>query len=186
MEKNNKEKFKNPEIYDSFDAFVKRIIDGDTYEIYKINEPETLFIVRLWNCDTPEKKQFLGDKITSFVEKFLLNRKITFELIETDQYARNVGKVLLHEPKDRKQDIAEYLIYKGLAYTVSEVRDDPYFIKQRDAEFNKRGLWNVSGTKKPSEFRDEKYKKKVFMIKKEDSDSYKNLGYKRKPQKPKN
>lgn len=186
MKDNNKEKFKNPEIHDSFEAFVKRIIDGDTYEIYKEEDPKTLFIVRLWNCDTPEKKQFLGDKITNFVEKFLLNRKITFELIETDQYARNVGKVLLHEPKNRKQDIAEYLIYKGLAYTVSDKNDDPYLLKQRDAEFNKRGLWNVKDTKKPSEFRDEKYKKKVFMIKKDESNQHKNLGYKRKNNKPKN
>lgn len=142
----NNETFKEPEISQVIKGHITKIINADLYEM---SDGKNSYLIRLWNCNIPEKKELFGQKVNSFLEKIILNRKIIFNLINVDDNQRNIGKVLLLEPNNKTQDIALYLIYKGLAFTNSTLIDDPYYKIQRDSEYHNRGAWKIDSIKKP-------------------------------------
>lgn len=147
--------FKEPNIISVMKGKISRITDGDTYTL--TTEDGQDFILRLWNFDTPEKDQDLGQEITDYVTKLLKDRDVEFEFIKIGKYERNIGRVFVnekHNKNDNKRiDISLHLAFKGYGYTSSKIQDDPYLIRQKEAAYNKRGVWANKNSILPSDHR---------------------------------
>ena len=90
-----------------------KVLDGDTLQLKKGQE---IIKVRLYGVDCPEKRQSFGPQATKFAERFIGNKKVTMETVNTDRYGRTVGlvsaggKLLNRELEKRVQEFA----FRGL------------------------------------------------------------------------
>jgi micrococcal nuclease len=122
---------------------VARVVDGDTV---KIKTGETL---RYIGIDTPETKhpkkpvQYFGKEASAF-NKQLVDGKVIlveFDVTQRDKYGRLLGYVFLPDGTFVNAE----LVRKGYAqvWTIPpNVRYQDFFLQlQREAQKNKRGLW---------------------------------------------
>lgn len=75
----------------SFRRTVKRVLDGDTFQVArKIGKSNR---VRLANVNAPEKHQFGGKRATNKLRGLIGGKKVTVKVVARDKYGRNVGTV---------------------------------------------------------------------------------------------
>jgi endonuclease YncB( thermonuclease family) len=86
---------------------VVNIIDGDTFEIAPAIEGERK--VRIAAINTPESKEKGFAKAKDFLEKKILGKTVTLDILALDKYHRIVSYVYL----DGKS-VAKMLVKKGL------------------------------------------------------------------------
>jgi len=74
---------------------VSYVIDGDTLILDGV-KPR----IRLWGVDAPENGQGGASAATTTLQKFALNKRISFIEIDRDKYGRIVARVFLHNGKE--------------------------------------------------------------------------------------
>ncbi|HEY8512021.1 MAG TPA: thermonuclease family protein [Cyclobacteriaceae bacterium] len=127
---------------------VTTVVDGNTIEI---NTSEGPMKVYLYGIDCPELGQAYGDKAKARLEKLLLNRQVTVDLIERDRNGNYYALVVTDVGEDPRID----LLREGLAWTIENgsVQElEPY---RSFAQQKRRGLWQESKPKPPWVYRRE-------------------------------
>lgn len=117
-------------------AFVTRVIDGDTIET------DNGLTVRILGINTPEKKQFLYEDAKSFLKNLVEGKNITMEkdVVDRDIYGRLLRYVFINGTFVESQ-----LLEKGLANAFIIPPNEKYSAKLKEAEKyakdNGLGLW---------------------------------------------
>lgn len=117
-------------------AFVTRVIDGDTLEI------EGGGVVRVLGINTPEKKQFLYGNASDFLKNLIEGRNVTLEkdIVEMDVYGRHLRYVFIGGTF-----VEEEILRRGLSNAFIIPPNEKYSARLREAEEyareNKIGLW---------------------------------------------
>lgn len=118
------------------EAIVIKVVDGDTFDTNKGER------IRLYEIDAPEyPKDCLGVDAKARMEDLVLNKKISFERIEKDNFGRTLAYVYL----DRLL-INEVMTEEGLAYFEKgkTVTENSLIIEQFQdkAKLASRGVWS--------------------------------------------
>ncbi|HLT80505.1 MAG TPA: thermonuclease family protein [Cyclobacteriaceae bacterium] len=127
---------------------VTTVVDGNTLEV---NTSEGPMKILLYGIDCPELGQAYGDAAKARLEKLLLNRQVTVDLVSRDRRGNHYGLVFTEVGEDPRID----LLREGLAWTVedgSSAELEPY---RSFAQQKRRGLWQDSKPKPPWVFRRE-------------------------------
>ena len=110
-----------------FDARVLRVINEIT--------------LRLKYIDAPELNQSFGKESKSFQQKLVSHKDIHVSSSYKDRYGRSLSEIFFYE-----NNVAIYinakLIKSGHAWVYKNYRSNEYLMNlEKDAKFNKRGLW---------------------------------------------
>lgn len=132
----------------NYKAYVKRVVDGDTF----IDDNGKRY--RIAYIDAPESNQVFGAESSAFLKTLIENKDIRITELYLDKYERAVVIVYLDGV-----DIAEYLVQYGYAWneSVTYKANKEYISKMNkleiEAKSKKAGLWAFNDNKKPSEYR---------------------------------
>lgn len=118
------------------ETIVKRVIDGDTFDV-EMGER-----IRLYEIDAPEyPKDCLGTDAKTRMEDLVLDKKISVERIEKDNFGRTLAYIYLD-----KLFINEVMTEEGLAYFEKgkTVTENSLIIEQSQdkAKLVGRGVWS--------------------------------------------
>lgn len=69
------------------------VTDGDTIKVLDANK--TLYKVRLYGIDAPEKKQPYGQKAKEYLSSLVFEQEVKLIIVNKDRYGRVVAKVYL-------------------------------------------------------------------------------------------
>ncbi|HYW72364.1 MAG TPA: thermonuclease family protein [Pyrinomonadaceae bacterium] len=134
---------------------VVRIADGDTVTLLDANNTEHR--IRLQGIDAPESHQDFGAQSKKNLSDMIYNQEVTADCDKTDQYGRQVCKILL---KDK--DINLEQIKAGMAWHYKEYEREQspqdrevYARAEDEAHRTRRGLWADPNPVEPGEFRRE-------------------------------
>ncbi len=132
---------------------VVHVADGDTITVLKDSPSAKEQVkVRLYGIDCPERNQDFGAKAKAFTADMAFGRLVTVENMDRDRYGRTVGLVSL-----QGMSLNEELVSAGLAWVypryckISLCRG--WVKTERQARRLRRGLWSISTTIPPWEFR---------------------------------
>lgn len=127
---------------------VSDVIDGDT--IYVFVKTNTIK-VRLSDIDTPEKKQPYGLEAKDFVIKTALGKIVIVKYRGKDRYGRIVGTVIIGT---NDVSINQELLKSGLAYWYRQYSTNQALgILEMEAKTNKLGIWSLTNSIPPWEWR---------------------------------
>lgn len=133
------------------DAWVTRVIDGDTIEVSLNGQEEK---VRLVGMDTPETVDprkpvgCFGKEASDETKSLLTGREVLMikDVSETDKYSRLLRYVYLKLSQDQTLFINDFLVRQGYARVLTippDVKFEDQFLQaQRDASLQKLGLWS--------------------------------------------
>ena len=76
-----------------YNATVIRVIDGDTYQMFK---GKRIFTVRLLNVDAPETTQNFGEPAKDSVSKLILGKTAVIVSLKLDRYKRVLASVTIN------------------------------------------------------------------------------------------
>ena len=137
-------------------AMVRSVYDGDT--ILVATRQQNRLKVRLYGIDAPEtsKPGSPGQPFGSVSKRTLMykvmGRRVSVEIMDTDQYGRSVG-VVRYEGRDINREMVE----EGMAWAYRQYLHGPYASEYIDGEERARarhkGLWRDSNPQPPWEFR---------------------------------
>jgi micrococcal nuclease len=120
-------------------AFVKRVIDGDTFEL------ENGKRVRLLGIEAPEKNEFYFEEATNELKKLVEGKKVLLEkdLVSEDKYGRLLRHVFINGIF-----VNLHLVENGFANAYFVEPNFKYYSKFLEAEKNamnrKIGIWKKS------------------------------------------
>ena len=123
------------------DAYVAKVIDGDTIDVIINNETKR---VRYIGVNTPERDRCFYEEAKSFNASLVLNKKVKLEkdVSETDKYGRLLRYVYL----DDGTMVNEKLVAEGYAQVSTFPPDVKYQDRFLDAQKKAReqniGLWS--------------------------------------------
>lgn len=126
-------------------GLVTNIFDGDTIEITSNNQKQ---IIRLAYIDAPEINQKHGDRAKRNLTKTMLNKDITFKILDQDIYKRNIAVVFLGKTNMNKKQI-----HDGYAWASNRSSSNSYLSLEWRAKYYKKGLWQSKSHLSPWEFR---------------------------------
>jgi len=137
---------------------VQKVADGDTVTVFT---PEgTKLRVRLFGIDAPEVPhgrepgQPFGEQAQQALERKLLGKLVTLEVVDVDRHRRIVG-ILRSGP----QNINRQMVQEGWAWAYRQYLKGPHaseFIStENEARFRRLGLWEQHNPQPPWEFRRE-------------------------------
>ena len=133
-------------VYADFTGIVVKVYDADTITV---NSDTTIYKVRLYGIDAPEKAQAYGVEATAALSDRILGRTVTVIERGTDQYRRVIGVVMLGAV-----DINLELLQKGLAWCYRQYNRTPaYIVAEEAARVKKVGLWGTTEPQAPWEYR---------------------------------
>lgn len=127
---------------------VTTVVDGNTVEINTSDGPMKVF---LYGIDCPELGQAYGDKAKARLERLLLNRQVTVDLIQRDRKGNHYALITTDVGEDPRID----LLREGLAWTVEDGKVEDLEPYRTFAQQKRRGLWQDSKPKPPWVFRRE-------------------------------
>jgi micrococcal nuclease len=113
-----------------------QVYDGDTV---KLRDADGAFKLRITDIDAPERNQAYGKKSRRALTQLCKGRDIlvTAQLTGMDKYQRYLGRLQCNQI-----DASIYLTERGLAWHNSKYSSDvSIYQAQRQAQFNKIGLW---------------------------------------------
>ncbi|MDR2869535.1 MAG: thermonuclease family protein [Deferribacteraceae bacterium] len=129
---------------------VINIADGDTLTV--MNEMGEEMKVRLYGIDAPESSQKYGAKAKQALQHLLDGHKVTVEVIDIDQYGRQVGVLEVDGI-----NINELMLEGGHAWFYGNYCRksfcDRWELISAQARTEKKGLWEESGAEPPWEYR---------------------------------
>jgi micrococcal nuclease len=126
---------------------VTSVIDGNTLEIS--GEDKQTHKILLAGIDSPELGQEYGDRAKQFLEKIILEKKVTVQLTGKDRHGNHLAVVLING----KVDVRIELLKEGLAWTSEKnplVELESY---RTTAQRKGRGLWKQESPVPPWTYR---------------------------------
>jgi len=136
---------------DSITTTVIYVSDGDTIQV---NTSSSVFKVRIYGIDCPEKSQPYGPEARSFTTAQTLGKSVTLRIHDKDRYGRIIASVKL----PNGDDLAESLLKNGLAWWYRQYAPHNWNLSNLEVEArNKKvGLWSKESPVPPWIFRAEK------------------------------
>lgn len=126
---------------------VVRVADGDTFTLLVEGQQ---YRIRLHGVDCPERGQPYNRVATQFTQELLATGEVKVRQMDTDQYGRVVGIVLI----DDTINLNERLLKSGLAWHYRTYDRNPRWTElETDAREAKRGLWVEPGAIPPWKWR---------------------------------
>jgi endonuclease YncB( thermonuclease family) len=126
---------------------VVKVIDGNTLEILQDDKQKVK--VLLIGIDSPELQQAYGEKAKQFLERLVLNRKVTATTHGKDRWGNRLAEVLVNGDDDPRVE----LLKAGLAWT-AEKNPNPDLEPYRTwAQQKGKGLWQDTNPTPPWTFR---------------------------------
>lgn len=123
------------------------VIDGNTIEVKTDNSD--VYKVLLNEIDCPELTQEFGENAKKFLEKMILNKKVTVSIKGKDRWGNRLAEVLINGDTDPR--VA--LLKEGLAWT-SEKNPNPELEPYKNfAQQKGRGLWKQENPTPPWTYR---------------------------------
>lgn len=117
---------------------VVSISDGDTITV--LTRDKQNIKIRLVEIDAPEKNQPWGQKSKQALSDLVFSQDVQIHLDGQDRYGRALGTVFLGEI-----NINKHMVETGNAWAYTQyVRDQYYFVIQKNAKLNRLGLWSLS------------------------------------------
>jgi endonuclease YncB( thermonuclease family) len=114
------------------------ISDGDTITI--LTEDKQNIKIRLVEIDAPEKNQPWGQKSKQALSDLVFSLNVKVDSSGQDRYGRTLGTVFLSDT-----NINKHMVENGNAWAYTQyVRDQNYFVLQKNAESKQLGLWSLS------------------------------------------
>lgn len=137
---------------------IVRVIDGDTVRVAGVvlywPKVETI-TVRFACVDAPEMGQTpFGAIAKKRVEQLYKNQQVNYQGADIDRYGRYVGQLL-----QKGKPIVLQLLREGVLVVdpkfVKDCNPETYYAAQKEAQVNKRGVWNPANPLKemPWEYR---------------------------------
>ncbi len=123
------------------DAYVVKVVDGDTIDVIINNETKR---VRYIGVNTPEREKCFFEEAKNFNSNLVLNKKVKLEkdVSETDRYGRLLRYVYLEDGTM----VNEKLVAEGYAQVNTFPPDvkyqDRFLEVQKKARDEDRGLWS--------------------------------------------
>jgi endonuclease YncB( thermonuclease family) len=138
------------------EGVVKAVYDGDTILLATRNESRLK--IRLYGIDAPETKkpdkpgQPFGEIAKRTLANKIMGRRVTAEIVETDQYKRSVAVI-----RYAGADVNREMVAEGFAWAYRQYLKGPYASEYIDAEelarSRRAGLWRDANSRPPWEFR---------------------------------
>ena len=123
--------------------------DGNTIEVFA-NDNES-YMIMLYGIDSPELSQEYGAKAQKFLQKIILNKKVTIKIQGKDRWGNRLGVILI----DGKIDPRLELLEAGLAWTAERnPLEELESVKEKAREQGK-GLWKEKDPTPPWIYRRE-------------------------------
>src|SRR3989344_3795712 len=125
---------------------VKRVIDGDTFEL------EDGEIVRLLAIDAPDAKECYFEESKEALRKLVEGKNVELrkDVTEVDKYGRLLRYIML--PNEGAEDsvfVQEYMVRGGYAITENNAKDRLYAnmlgVERTKAGKEGKGLWGACG-----------------------------------------
>jgi endonuclease YncB( thermonuclease family) len=129
----------------SLNGTIIRVIDGDTFVF---QTPEGSLTVRMLGTDAPENDQPFSKESAEFLSQYL-HKDALFKRQGTDIYGRALGTLFIEE-----QDINLLSIKGGYSWHFKRYSSDQQYADAENyARKNKLGLWSLSDTVPPWNWR---------------------------------
>ena len=117
--------------------------DSDTYVL------ESKEVIRLFDCDGIESKQFMGKDAKKFADSVLVGKKVKLSRKGKDKYGRTLAAVYVEG-----ESMANLLVSNGYAYVYTRYTNNEELINRFNyAKFNKVGVFKYDNQISPAEFR---------------------------------
>ena len=109
--------------------------------------------LRLEAIDAPESCQDWGPEAGAALQAQVQNQPVRAQLLHPDQYGRWLARLYL--PQAQNLDINAWLVAQGHAWDYQFVQGKlgRYALLQAQAKAKRRGLWSLSNSIQPREFR---------------------------------
>ena len=139
----------------TFTGRVVRIADGDTITV--LDSTNTQQRIRLQGIDAPESHQAFGAQSKQSLEDMIFDKQVTAVCDKTDQYGRQVCKIMLDDKDINLEQIKAGLAwhYKDYERKQSPADRESYARAEDQARQARRGLWRDANPIEPNEFRRE-------------------------------
>ena len=133
-------------------AQVIEVVDGDTVNVITAH-PEVKYKVRLYGIDAPEKVMKYGNEAKKVLQDKILGKDVVVKVVNTDNYGRAVGKIMLGARYINAEMVAE-----GYAWHYIDYAKEEYDLAaaEKNAKANRRGLWHDPKPIPPWDFRHKK------------------------------
>lgn len=130
-----------PEARDRLSGEVLRMADGDSFRLRAVDGSEVE--VRMHGIDAPERAQPYGRTAASALERHLHGKRLEIEIIEEDDYGRQVGVVYVNG-----ENINLAMVRDGHAwwYEYYAANNEALAEAQRNAVSRRLGLWAAAET----------------------------------------
>jgi endonuclease YncB( thermonuclease family) len=126
---------------------VVKVADGDTLTV--LDKTNRQHKIRLAGIDAPERAQAFGTRAREVLAAKVFGRDVRVEVIDTDRYGREVGRIFL----SRRYIDAE-MVREGFAWRYPQWDWAGEFSPaETDARRSRRGLWAGKNPVPPWEFR---------------------------------
>jgi endonuclease YncB( thermonuclease family) len=126
---------------------VVKIADGDTLTV--LDKTNRQHKIRLAGIDAPEKSQAFGARAREALAAKVFGRDVRVEVIDTDRYGREVGRIFLS-----RHYINAEMVREGFAWRYTQWdRAGEFSAAEAEARRYRRGLWAGRNPVPPWEFR---------------------------------
>lgn len=129
---------------------VIKVSDGDTVTI--VNSDNKKVKIRLYGIDSPELGQQSGEAAKLFLARQIMNKYITVDVLDIDQYKRSVGRIFFDGA-----DINRAMIEEGFAWVYTRYCNiderESWIALQEEAKTGGKGLWSYNDPVAPWEWR---------------------------------
>lgn len=128
------------------ESVVTQVYDGDTISV--LNSNGTSQVIRLALIDSPELNQTLGDRAKRNLEKLILDKKVKYQVVNTDAFNRTNAIIHLSSI-----NINQKQIHDGYAWATQRNNSNQYLSLELQARKYRKGIWNTSNPLSPWIFR---------------------------------
>jgi endonuclease YncB( thermonuclease family) len=123
------------------------VADGDTLTVLDADKKQHR--IRISGIDAPEIGQPFANRAKQTLSELAFNREVRVEVIGTDKYGREVGRVLVDG-----EDASLKMLKAGMAWHFDKFDDSPeYASAQAEAREAKAGLWSATDPISPWQWR---------------------------------
>jgi micrococcal nuclease len=124
------------------------ITDGDTFTGLTNKNEQIKY--RIYGIDAPEKKQAYGARSTEYLSGLIFGQTVGIKVQTTDRWGRLIVWVFTTEG----EDVSAEMLKAGMAWHFKRYdKTELYDILERDAKYNRIGLWQEVEPIAPWDFR---------------------------------
>jgi endonuclease YncB( thermonuclease family) len=128
---------------------VVSVIDGNTIEL--MADDNESYKIMLFGIDSPELEQEFGEKAQRFLQKLILDKKVSVTIQGKDRWGNRLGIILIDGKVDPRFDLLE----AGLAWTAERNPIEELETVKEKAREKGKGLWKEKDPTPPWIFRRE-------------------------------